>query len=72
MVLGKNVKKFREGKGWSQRDLANSAQISQPFISAIENDSKDVTSKVLKKLALALGVSITELIGDEFTPTGTE
>jgi transcriptional regulator with XRE-family HTH domain len=70
MALATNLKKFRQKKGWSQRSLAEKASISQPFISAIESGEKDATSKVLIRLALALGVTVAELLGDEKS-TGT-
>ena len=74
MVLAHNVKRLRELKGWSQRDLASESDVSQPFISKIESGSKDVTSKVLIRIATALGVSVAELLEEEpaTKPTGTD
>ena len=73
VILVNCLKKLRKSLNWSQKDLADKSGVAQSLISYIETGNvKNTGIETLQKLALALGVSITELIGDEFTPTGTE
>ena len=61
MGVGTKIKMLRLAKGWSQRELARRAGISQPSLSYIEE--KDPTgSKALPQLAEALGVNPEDLL----------
>jgi len=63
MSLGENVKRLRDKNGWSQKDLARLACVSQPTIANIETGTS-TTSKHLFKLAKVFGVPVTELEPD--------
>lgn len=63
MSLGENVKRLRDKNGWSQKDLARLAGVSQPTIANIETGAS-TTSKHLFKLAKVFGVPVTELDPD--------
>ncbi|MDR2149136.1 MAG: helix-turn-helix domain-containing protein [Tannerella sp.] len=65
MSIGSKVKKYREGKGLSQRTLAESIDVSQSIISSIESDKSIPNSVMLNKIAEKLGVDINELLADE-------
>ena len=65
MSIGSKVKKYREGKGLSQRTLAESIDASQSVISSIESDKSIPGSLMLGKIAEKLGVDINELLADE-------
>lgn len=57
------LRQLREAKGMSQLELANRARVAQGYISALEaGDKKNPGLEVLKRLAKALGVSVTELL----------
>jgi transcriptional regulator with XRE-family HTH domain len=57
------LKTLREQKGLSQRDLAAKAKVTQPYIALLERAEKQNPSlAVLKRLAKALGVPVTELL----------
>ena len=58
------LKELREIKGWSQAKLAEEAKLSQSFIHYVETGKKDATSKIVVRLANALGVSVSELLGE--------
>ena len=59
--VGKNVRKFRKQKGWTQQQLAEKALYSKQFISNIENETHQTFSLgTLWKLALVLDVHISE------------
>jgi transcriptional regulator with XRE-family HTH domain len=58
------VKRLREAKGMSQRTLAAKAKVTQGLIQQLETGAvQDVRSQVVVKLAKALGVPVTELLG---------
>lgn len=57
MEPGEIVKKTREDRGWSQRELANRVGVSQPAIKKIE-DGGTTKSKFLPKLAQVLDLDI--------------
>jgi transcriptional regulator with XRE-family HTH domain len=63
-AMGRRVKRLREAKGLSQRALATKAKVTQGLIHQLETGAiQDVRSKVVLKLAKALGVPVTELLG---------
>ena len=58
------MKRRREAKGLSQRALAIKAKVTQGLIHQLETGVvQDVRSQVVVKLAKALGVPVTELLG---------
>jgi XRE family transcriptional regulator, regulator of sulfur utilization len=61
--LGVLIRRQREAKGWSQQKLADEAKVSQPYLSQLEAGTyKNPGIAVLRKLAKALGVPVTELL----------
>jgi XRE family transcriptional regulator of biofilm formation len=57
------LKRIREARGMTQDALARKAKISKPYISQIENGiRKSPSLPVLRRLAKALGVPVTELL----------
>ena len=50
MNIGKKIRKIRESKGITQEELANKAEISQPFICSVENDTRNISLNKLKKI----------------------
>ncbi len=62
-TLGKEIKKARIDKGLKQKDLIDLTGLSQKHLSQIENDAVDPGASVLRKIALALGVSADTLLG---------
>ena len=59
--VGREVKRLREGKGWSQTGLAVEAGMSVSGISMIENGHRNLSTTTLAKLAGALGVEVRDL-----------
>lgn len=63
-AMGRRVKRLREARGFSQRGLALKAKVTQGLIHQLETGAiQDVRSQVAVKLAKALGVPVTELLG---------
>ena len=60
--LGVRVAFLRNEKGFTQEDLAFKMEVETKTISRIENGRTNPTSITLKKIALALEVSLEELV----------
>ena len=61
--LGRNVRKLREARGWSQEDYADRAGIHRTYVSDIERGRRNPTITVVEKLAGPLEVEAGELLG---------
>lgn len=60
-TLGKNLKKYREKKGWSQAKLAEKIGFSTENVCRIENGKRYISLKKLFELTEILDVDIIEL-----------
>lgn len=65
--LGKNIKKFRTLKGFSQEQLANKVGLSRQTITNWENGYREPDLDKAFKLAEILDVSLEDLLGKEKT-----
>lgn len=63
--LGKTIKQLRQGKNWSQKDLAKRINKSVSTISGYESDAHAVPLDVLATIAQLYGVTLDELVGAE-------
>jgi transcriptional regulator with XRE-family HTH domain len=64
-TLSKNIKLFRNQRGWTQADLAEKAGISVIFLSDIERNNKWPYLDTLVCLAQALEIEVYELLKPE-------
>ena len=55
------IKEAREKRGWTQEYLAGIIDCSRGHLNLIENNEKNLTLKLAKKLAYALSLKIEEL-----------
>jgi ParB family transcriptional regulator, chromosome partitioning protein len=63
--LGRTLKRLRMAKGLSQGELARATKIPQSVISTLESGAQQSTDiGKLRALALALGCTVTELVGE--------
>jgi transcriptional regulator with XRE-family HTH domain len=62
-----NLEKFRKARGWSQRKLADQSGVSQTYISELEADKKQPTVFIAQKLALALDITLSDLLDEKFS-----
>ena len=60
-INGKKIKRLREDLGMTARDLCRAASISPPFLSQIENGSRNCSPHIASRLAAALDVAIVDL-----------
>jgi len=56
MIIGENVKHWRERRAMSQEDLAKQAEVSPNTIWRLENENRMPRPSTLRKLATALNV----------------
>ncbi|TRL62248.1 helix-turn-helix transcriptional regulator [Staphylococcus hominis] len=61
MNIGDNIKKIRKEKKITQSELASSLQISQSYLSDLENNRKNLGIKTIEKIAKKLNVSVAYL-----------
>ncbi len=61
--MAAHLKKLRMMKKMSQAELAEKAGISRGYLIRLEAAQQDPTLGTLEKLARALGVPVTELLG---------
>ena len=67
--LGRQVLAKRKEKWWSQEQLGEIAEISRNYVSQIERgEAESISIKIINKLAIALGVSPSDL-GESSTPS---
>lgn len=55
----------RKSKGYSTREVARRAGISQSFYCLIENDKRNVSASTAKQIARVLGTKWTNFFEDE-------
>ena len=60
--IGNNIRTIRQAKGLSQEKLAELANVHRTYIGMIERAEKNITLVSLEKIAMALEVSIKELL----------
>ncbi len=63
LMEGENpVKAWREHRSLSQKQLADAANISIPFLSQIESGKRKASTKIMVRLAKALKVLVDDLV----------
>ena len=60
--IAQNIKEYRLEKGYSQELLAEKAGLHRTYISLLERKKKNVSVVILEKVAIALGVQLSDLI----------
>ena len=62
VVVGANIQALRNANGAPQDEVAHDAGIHPTYLSGIENGKRNITLRVLERLAVALGVTEAELV----------
>lgn len=60
--LGTNLRRLRQAKGFSQEAFAFEAGIHRTYVSDIERGARNPTITVVENLAMALGVTASDLL----------
>jgi transcriptional regulator with XRE-family HTH domain len=61
-ILGNNLRRYRELRGWSQAELAAKADLSQNYVGYIERGERWPSAEILTGLASALDVPPSQLL----------
>jgi XRE family aerobic/anaerobic benzoate catabolism transcriptional regulator len=64
-LLGERVRQLRARRGLSRRALAQEAGISERHLANLETGSGNASVMLLRQLAMALGCTVVELVGDD-------
>jgi transcriptional regulator with XRE-family HTH domain len=59
--IGQLIKELRVEKRMRQNELAKKADLSRNYLSEIENENADPSLRALRKITLALDVSMTQI-----------
>lgn len=62
MSVGENIKRLREGKKWTQQELADKMGVSRPMIAQIERGTKSVSLIFGSELAAVFECTVEELL----------
>lgn len=62
MNIGEKIKKAREAKGFSQKEVAASLKMDQSQYSKVENGKTDPYFSTIEKIAKALGIKVSDLL----------
>jgi transcriptional regulator with XRE-family HTH domain len=65
MEIGERIKKIREARGLSQKEIAAIIKMDQSQYSKLEKDKTDPSVSTLAKVANALGAQLSELFADD-------
>jgi transcriptional regulator with XRE-family HTH domain len=64
LVFGQTLRRFRNGKGWSQEQLADRAGITLNYVGNLERGEQGPSLHMLVRLARALEVDLPTLLGE--------
>lgn len=62
------LRDYREGKGWSQGELARRLGVSRQTINAVETNKYDPSLPLALRMAKLFGVPVPELFIDDWEP----
>ena len=63
-IVGKNVRKFREGAKLTQAQVAQRMGVDRTYIVGLEKGERNITIETLGQAAKALGVKVARLLDD--------
>jgi XRE family aerobic/anaerobic benzoate catabolism transcriptional regulator len=62
IAAGERIRKLRRAKGWRQIDLAEHSRVHEVHISDLERGAREPGLRTLKKIASALGTTLSDLL----------
>lgn len=63
--FGRQVRRWREARGFTQEELAHRAEVHVTYLSGIERGVRNPSLKNIRALALALNLPVAELFAFE-------
>lgn len=70
MLLGRAVKRHRQVLGYSQEELAWRASLHRTYVTDVERGVRNLSISTIDRLAQALGVPLSSLLGEVDTLRG--
>jgi transcriptional regulator with XRE-family HTH domain len=64
-LFGRNIKKLRKAKGWSQEELAKRVGLHRTYIGSIERTERNISLINAMRIARTLNVTVNDLIGEK-------
>ncbi|HEY3815374.1 MAG TPA: helix-turn-helix transcriptional regulator [Caulobacteraceae bacterium] len=61
-IVGRNVRKWRMERGFSQEELAHRVDVSPTYLGQVERGTRNVTIEVMGRMAEALGIELVRLL----------
>lgn len=61
-TLGKNIRKQREHRKWSQEELAYQTGIHRTYISGLERGVRNPTLSIIENIANTLEIPVSQLL----------
>ena len=71
-ILGQNIRRLRNDKGWSQESLALEVCIHRTYIGGIERGERNVSVANVQRIADGLGVFAFELLKPPVSASNSE
>lgn len=62
MDVGKNIRQLRKNRGLDQKTFASRIEVTQPYLSQLENGRRDPSMSLLRRISEELEVSVPGLI----------
>jgi transcriptional regulator with XRE-family HTH domain len=62
--IGQAIVMLRRQANLTQEDLAGKAELDRSYLSEIESGKKNISVRILKKIASALGIKASKLLGE--------
>lgn len=66
--FGKKLREVREEAGLSQEKLAELSTLHRTYVSSVERGKRNISIENIERLAIALGVSMRQLMPDDAVP----
>lgn len=61
IAVGNRIKVLRNGRGYSQEELADRAGIDRTYLTSVERGKRNISIVNIEKIAIALDVEIAEI-----------
>ena len=65
-TVGRRIKEYREGQRIGLTELARLTDVSRSYLYQIESGESSPTARILKSIARALGVTVSDLLDEEY------
>lgn len=63
-TLGRNLRAYRQARGWSQERLADELGVHRTYMGGVERGERNLTLKSVERIALRLHLNPLQLLSD--------